>query len=198
MVRGRREPPVVGRPPRNPAEPEAKASPLAHAVVIIRYRAGHPGSCRTSLWEGWAIGLAHYSEQEFLAKIDELVAEPPDGSGVRAFERACALDSMGHPDQAVPLYRHALARGLEGERRRRAVIQLASSLRNLGQVAEGLELLLAEREQPSDRLDDCLSAVLGSSSPIAVANGKPSRSRSPRSPGTCRAISARWQTTLAC
>jgi hypothetical protein len=39
------------------------------------------------------------------------------------------------------------------------VIQLASSLRNLGQAAESLELLEAERRQPSDELDDAVSAV---------------------------------------
>src|SRR5581483_1910470 len=63
-------------------------------------------------------------------------------------------------DRAVPLYRRALELGLEGERRRRAVIQLASSLRNLGHVAESLELLTAEVAKPSDRLDDAVSAFL--------------------------------------
>jgi tetratricopeptide (TPR) repeat protein len=109
--------------------------------------------------ELWA-SIDQYDEEVFRAKIEELVAELPADSAVAAFERACALDSTGHPDQAVPFYRRALELGLEGERRRRAVIQLSSSLRNLDHVSESLELLTAEREQPSDRLDDAVSAFL--------------------------------------
>jgi hypothetical protein len=109
--------------------------------------------------ELWA-SVDEYDEEAFRARIEELVAELPADSGLAAFERACALDSTGHPDGAVPLYRRALDLGLEGERRRRAVIQLSSSLRNLAQVSEGLELLTAELEQPSDHLDDAVSAFL--------------------------------------
>ena len=107
----------------------------------------------------WAT-IDEYDEEVFRAKIEELVAGLPAGSGVAAFERACAFDSTGHPDQAVPLYRRALDLGLQGERRRRAVIQLSSSLRNLDQAPESLALLTAERGQPSDPLDDAVSAFL--------------------------------------
>ena len=101
-----------------------------------------------------------YDEETFRAKVEELVAGFPADSGIAEFERACAFDSTGHPDQAVHLYRRALELGLEGERRRRAVIQLSSSLRNLGQVSESLALLTAEREQTSDQLDDAVGAFL--------------------------------------
>ena len=84
----------------------------------------------------------------------------PAGDPVAAFERACALDSTGHSDRAVPLYREALAGGVTGIRRRRAVIQLASSLRNVGRAEESVALLRAEREQPSDELDDAVAASL--------------------------------------
>ena len=107
----------------------------------------------------WA-SIDDYDEEDFRAKIEELVAGLPADSAVAAFERASAFDSTGHPDQAIPLYRRALGLGLEGERRRRAVIQLASSLRNLDQASESVELLTAEREQPSDRLDDAVSGFL--------------------------------------
>jgi hypothetical protein len=100
------------------------------------------------------------SDDELLAGVDELVAELPPESGIRAFERACALDSTGHSDLAVPLYEQALALGLEGERRRRAMIQLASSLRNLGRAPESVALLTAEREAGPDALDDAVSAFL--------------------------------------
>jgi tetratricopeptide (TPR) repeat protein len=99
-------------------------------------------------------------EDEFLARLDELVGELPAGSAVAAFERAGAFDSLGHEHEAVPLYRQALEHGLEAERRRRAVIQLASSLRNLGQAAESVALLRAEREAQSDELDDAVAAFL--------------------------------------
>ena len=108
--------------------------------------------------ELWA-SIDDYSEEEFLAHIEQRVAALPSDSALAAFERACAFDSTGDPNRAVPLYRRALELGLEGERRRRSVIQLASSLRNLGQAAESLELLEAERRRPSDDLDDAVSAV---------------------------------------
>jgi len=109
--------------------------------------------------ELWA-SIDDYEADVFRAKIDELVAELPPGSAVAVFERACAFDSTGHPDRAVPLYRRTLELGAEGERRRRAVIQLASSLRNLGEVAESLDLLEAELDQPPDPLDDAVRAFL--------------------------------------
>ena len=96
----------------------------------------------------------------FRAAVDALAAELPAGDPVAAFERACAFDSTGHSDRAVPLYREALAGGLTGIRRRRSVIQLASSLRNVGQAEESVALLRAEREQPSDELDDAVAATL--------------------------------------
>ena len=111
------------------------------------------------LEELWA-SIDDLDAETFRAKIDELVAELPADSPVAVFERACAFDSTGHPDRAVPLYRQALELGLAGERRRRAVIQLASSLRNLKQVAESIVLLQAEHERTSDHLDDAVSAFL--------------------------------------
>lgn len=111
------------------------------------------------LAEAWA-SIDERDEAEFLALIDELAAELPEGAAVADFERACAFDSTGHSDRAVPLYRRALATGLTGERRRRAVIQLASSLRNLGRPRESVELLTAELDAGSDHLDDAVRTVL--------------------------------------
>jgi hypothetical protein len=76
------------------------------------------------------------------------------------FERAAALDSTGHSDLAVPLYRQALSLGLPGIRRRRATIQMASSLRNLGRAEESVALLTAERDAGSDELDDAVTGFL--------------------------------------
>ncbi len=109
--------------------------------------------------EAWA-SMGDVDEAAFLTRIDELAAATPlsDGSGL--FERASALDSTGHADLAVPLYRDALAHGLEGERRRRAAIQMASSLRNLGEIDEAIRLLVDERGAESDELDDAVVAFL--------------------------------------
>jgi hypothetical protein len=79
---------------------------------------------------------------------------------VGLFERGGARDSWGHSDLAVPLYRQALAGGLAGERRRRVAISMASSLRNLGETAEAVDLLTAELARTSDQLDDAVRAFL--------------------------------------
>lgn len=101
-----------------------------------------------------------YEEQAFIAKVDQLAAELPAGDPDGLFHQACARDSWGHSDQAVPLYRKALeVGGLTGENRRRAVIQMSSSLRNIGQVEAALEILQAERERGSDHLDDALACT---------------------------------------
>jgi tetratricopeptide (TPR) repeat protein len=101
-----------------------------------------------------------YEEQDFIAEIEALAAELPAEDPDGLFHRACAQDSWGHSDQAIPLYRKALdTGGLTGENRRRAVIQMASSLRNTGQAEPALNLLLAERDNGSDHLDDALACT---------------------------------------
>jgi tetratricopeptide (TPR) repeat protein len=107
----------------------------------------------------WA-ALDELGEAEFLARIDALAAERGDDDAIALFERGAARDSTGHSDLAVPLYRQALELGLEGERRRRAVIQMASSLRNLGRPEESVALLEAERDAGSDALDDAVVVFL--------------------------------------
>jgi len=101
-----------------------------------------------------------YDEGELVARIDALVSELAPGSAIGLFERGAACDSTGHPDRAVPLYRAALDAGLVGERRRRAVIQLASSLRNLGNPQQALTLLTAEADVTSDDLDGAVATFL--------------------------------------
>jgi tetratricopeptide (TPR) repeat protein len=106
------------------------------------------------LWESFDA----LAEQEFLERLDRLAAELPAAEA--AYERGGGYDSTGHPERAVPLYRQALELGLAGSRRRQCVIQLASSLRNLGDVEESVALLEAERSRGSDELDDAVSAFL--------------------------------------
>jgi tetratricopeptide (TPR) repeat protein len=99
-------------------------------------------------------------EREFITLIDAIAAELPENNPTGLFERAAARDSTGHPDQAVPLYRAALANGLTGERRRRAIIQMSSSLRNLGNPNEAIELLEAELNNPPDHLTGAVRSFL--------------------------------------
>lgn len=91
----------------------------------------------------------------FVDRAAEVARACPYGDGSGLFELAGAHDSTGAPEQAVPRYREALARGLTGVRRRRATIQLASSLRNLGDPAAGVALL-----EPELAVDDELSAAV--------------------------------------
>jgi len=101
-----------------------------------------------------------YEPSAFVAQIESLVSELDSGSAIGLFERASAQDSTGHPELAIPLYRAALETGLEGLRRRRATIQLASSLRSLGNPAEAARLLRAEVDAASDELDGAVRAFL--------------------------------------
>ena len=108
------------------------------------------------LWDS----IDAYEPDAFVAAMDALSLELSPESAVGLFERASAQDSTGHPDLAVPLYRAALNAGLTGLRRRRATIQLASSLRNLGRPQEAVELLSAEVGTASDELDGAVDAFL--------------------------------------
>jgi len=96
----------------------------------------------------------------FVAQMDALTMELPLHSAVGLFERGSAQDSTGHPELAVPLYQAALNAGLTGLRRRRATIQLASSMRNLGNAQEAANLLTAEIHATSDELDGAVHAFL--------------------------------------
>jgi tetratricopeptide (TPR) repeat protein len=109
--------------------------------------------------DAWALA-DEMGEDDLVARIDALADELGEGSALGDFERAGVRDSTGHSDLAVPLYRRALKRELEGERRRQAVIQLASSLRNLGEAQESVALLRAELQQESDGLDDAVRGFL--------------------------------------
>lgn len=105
-------------------------------------------------------GAARFRE-EMEALAGELPAEDPVG----LFERASAHDSTGSEAAAAALYRRALAGGLPGDLRRQAVIQLASTVRNLGDPGESVALLSAERasgagDGPEDGLGDAVDAFL--------------------------------------
>ncbi|MGW5676090.1 tetratricopeptide repeat protein [Streptomyces sp. NPDC003860] len=116
-------------------------------------------------WEARSAALwAAFDDHEpaaFRALVQGLVDELPRGHPLIAFELACANDSTGRPDRAAPLYRTALAGGLDPYRERRAHIQLASTLRNLGELAESIALLRAERAKDPAGLDDATRGLGG-------------------------------------
>lgn len=90
---------------------------------------------------------------ELMQAIDALAAQRPADDPAALFERASARDTVGLESDAEPLYRAALSSGgLDAQRRPRAVIQLASTLRLLGQLDESEQLLREE-------LDRCTRAV---------------------------------------
>lgn len=76
-----------------------------------------------------------------LKSIQDLIAElePDDPRGL--FELASAHDFLGLELEAIPLYEKALALGLDEFNRQKAIIQLASSLRNVSKPEEAIFLL---------------------------------------------------------
>ena len=120
--------------------------------------------------ELWA-SLDDREPAEFLTEMRALVGTTPLDHPAALFELASAHDSLGQEREAEPLYRAALeGGGLDSYRRRRAVIQLASTLRNLGKAGDAEELLRVERGEPPDELDDAVAAFLA----LALADaGKP-------------------------
>jgi len=88
----------------------------------------------------WA-SAAERTEEQVLADIDALVAERPADDAEALFEAASARDYAGLEAEAEPLYRAALRAGLEEPSMGRALVQLASTLRNLGRADEAVTLL---------------------------------------------------------
>lgn len=69
-----------------------------------------------------------------------------------AFEQASVHDFLGHEALAVEGYRRALATGLEAPHHHNARIQLASTLRNLGQADQAIDLLRSMEDTPQELL----------------------------------------------
>jgi tetratricopeptide (TPR) repeat protein len=98
--------------------------------------------------------------ETFLASMRALVAERPADDAVAHLELAGAFDSTGHEAQAAGEYERAFDLGLPSDHLRPAVIQYASTLRNLGRAEEAVALLESERDRTSDALDDAVTVFL--------------------------------------
>jgi len=114
----------------------------------------------------WA-QLGTLDDGDFVSRVDALCGELPAGTAIADYHRGSARDSTGHPKLAVPLYRAALAAGLDDSYHRQATIQLASSLRFLGEVGASIELLSMELVRTSDELDGAVAGFLA----LALASG---------------------------
>ncbi|MBP5802676.1 tetratricopeptide repeat protein [Microbacterium maritypicum] len=100
--------------------------------------------------EVWDDATGEEVGDDTVARIDALAAERGPDDARAEFERGGARDSAGRPAEAVVLYRRALALGLDEEHRPQCVIQMASSLRNLGEYDDALAVIRAEEELAAD------------------------------------------------
>ena len=100
--------------------------------------------------EVWDDATGEEVGDDTIARIDALAAERGPDDARAEFERGGARDSAGRPAEAVVLYRRALALGLDEEHRPQCVIQMASSLRNLGEYDDALAVIRAEEELAAD------------------------------------------------
>ncbi|MEP6479179.1 MAG: tetratricopeptide repeat protein [Rhodoglobus sp.] len=102
-----------------------------------------------------------HTDDEVIAQIDALVAERAADDPAALFEAASARDYVGRESEAEPLYKQALSAGLEPPLRGQAVIQLASTLRNLGRYDEAVSWLQDEfADAPGHPLADAGKAFM--------------------------------------
>ena len=106
----------------------------------------------------WA-DVGNRREEDVAAAIEALVAERDPDDAIAVFELAGVRDFVGREAEAEPLYRRALELGLVEPQRGQAVIQLASTVRNLGRPDEALALLRDEfAAHPEHPLADAATA----------------------------------------
>lgn len=108
------------------------ASSIRRKVIVARGE-HEAEEAITALWED------DDAERRIVTGTD-LYAAYPDDARI-AYEYGGTFDSAGQPERAVELYREALSSGLREPFRHRAVLQLASSLRNVGRHDEAVTLL---------------------------------------------------------
>ncbi|WP_020098348.1 tetratricopeptide repeat protein [Microbacterium sp. 11MF] len=84
-----------------------------------------------------------------LAALKVIYDEHPTDARV-LYEYAGAHDTAGQGQAAAELYEQALAAGLEGDVRRRCLLQYGSTLRNLGRFDASIALFTAARDEFPD------------------------------------------------
>ncbi len=126
------------------------------------------------------------------AQLDALLAELPAGDARALFERASLHDFLGEEEQAIPVYRAALETGLAGRHRVQAVIQLASTLRNVGDASGAIALLrtVADDEHLGAAARAFLALALFDDDKPAAALRTALETLAPALPAYSRAVSA--------
>ena len=79
-------------------------------------------------------------EDEAIAHFRQMLDEYPDDPRI-LYEYGGAFDTAGRENEAIPLYRQALAKGLSGDYLPQLYLQMASTLRNIGQLDEAVTIL---------------------------------------------------------
>lgn len=98
--------------------------------------------------EGWSLFRAG-REAEAIERFRHLAEQHPADPRAH-FEFGGSLDAAGHEAEAIPEYRLAIELGLSGDDVPRALLQLGSSLRNVGEYGEAVRVLSEGRERFPD------------------------------------------------
>ena len=135
----------------------------------------------------WDKKIDDFYEHEFdesdphgaVATLRTLAAERPAGDAAALFELGAIHDALGLNTEAIPFYQAALEAGLEGERATRVFIQLASTLRNVGESTEAISML--ESAPSSGDNESARQAFLALDQPSVrqALGAAPSRGRDP-------------------
>ena len=115
--------------------------------------------------------IAEDRNDEAIAVLEPFLVEHPDDAEA-LYQLGSAHDSAGHEAQAVEPYRRALDFGLPPERELATQIQLASTLRNLGETGESVAIMraavTAHPEHRAARMFLSLALVSDNQGPAAV------------------------------
>jgi tetratricopeptide (TPR) repeat protein len=94
-------------------------------------------------------GWENKDDENKLVKYFSEVAEKYPNSARAKFELANAFDFLGQEDKAISLYEDAIRIGLNAEYEAYALLQLGSSLRNVGRINDAISVLSdAEKRYP--------------------------------------------------
>jgi 8-oxo-dGTP pyrophosphatase MutT (NUDIX family) len=128
-----------------------------------------------SSWATWDERVAAFwrdagdrPADDLRTELEALLADRGEDDPEALFERASLHDYLGEEEAAIPVYRSALDGGLRQPLRTRAVIQLASSLRNVGDPSGAIAVL---RDVDDD--DELAPAALAFLSLALFDDGKP-------------------------
>lgn len=97
---------------------------------------------------------------DLLGAVDRILQAHDADAARAAFERAGARDFLGLEEEAIPLYREALDRGLGGPERLQCLVQLGSSLRNVGDAEGAVHVLRSARAEAPAEGKDWVDAFL--------------------------------------